>query len=68
MCPNLDKHHQPYLTGLFVYRIDSTFHRAEQGLDLIGRLLQQETSHELVDVSSSFIHLVQQGGGDKDKN
>lgn len=58
---------QPYLTGLLINSVNSTFHRAEQRLDLIGRLLQQEPRHKLVHIGSSFVHLGREEKTDSEK-
>lgn len=47
----------PDLAGLFFYGFHSTFHGAEQRLDLIGCLLQKEAGHKLIHVAPTFIHL-----------
>lgn len=47
----------PDLAGLFLNGFHSTFHGAEQRLDLIGCLLQKEAGHKLVHVAPTFIHL-----------
>lgn len=47
----------PDLAGLFINGFHSTFHGAEQRLDLIGCLLQKEAGHKLVHIAPTFIHL-----------
>lgn len=51
----------PDLAGLFFDGFYSTFHRAEQRLDLIGCLLQKEACHKLVHIAPTFIHLEASG-------
>lgn len=47
----------PDLAGLFLNGFHGTFHGAEQRLDLIGCLLQQEAGHKLVHIAPTFVHL-----------
>lgn len=47
----------PDLAGLLLDGLHRTLHRAEQRLDLIGRLLQEEAGDELVHVAPTLIHL-----------
>lgn len=47
----------PWLAVLLINGIHGTLHRAQERLDLIGWLLQQETGNKLLHVGSPLIHL-----------
>lgn len=47
----------PDLAGLLFDGLHCTLHRAQQRLDLIGRLLQEEAGHKLVHVAPALVHL-----------
>lgn len=55
--------HAPDLAGLLFDGLYRTLHRAEQRLDLIGRLLQEEAGHKLVYVAPALVHLQREWKG-----
>lgn len=51
----------PDLAGLLLDGLHGALHRAEQRLDLTGRLLQKEARHKLVHVAPALVHLWREG-------
>lgn len=47
----------PRLAVLLVDGVHRALHRAQQRLDLIGRLLEQEAGHKLLHVGASLVNL-----------
>ena len=57
----------PDLAGLLFNGLHRALHRAQQGLDLVGRLLQEEARHKPVHVAPALVHLWREGGAQRER-
>lgn len=57
----------PDLAGLLFDGLHRALDRAQQGLDLVGRLLQEEARHKPVHVAAALVHLWGEGGAQRER-